>query len=114
MLNGVIDSFRTGTYTVTRTPPGTYASGILVPAASSVFPVDASIVPISGKMIAVEFDNTRYVATKTLYTLTELEIKTDSVEINGESFVVTDVKFWQGFQQDGSGDMYECQLARKT
>ncbi len=125
-LNSVVQTFRTGTYVVTRYGPETYVGGVLVPDPAPVtFPIVASVLPVTTKFsnyglevqARAEGEHARH--TRAIYTVTELKTRDgdgagDMIVIDGDVFRVTDVKFWQGFQEDGSANLYEAYVSRQN
>lgn len=96
-INRVINTFKTGTYTVTRAGAGAYANGIFTPATPSTLPIDASVQPLNGFDLQVLDEAHHSENTKKLYTVTELFSKKDNqaadkISIDGEDYVVTNVK----------------------
>lgn len=119
-LNSVVGEFKTGEYQVTRKPTGVYVDGILQPATSTVFSIDASVVPLASKLsggnvLDSDSDGQRQASIRTAYTVTKLLTRgtgfaADIVDINGEPFEVISAQFWEGDPEDS---MYECKLSRQ-
>lgn len=99
---GVITSFSTGTYTVTRTLAGSYTAGRYAAGAVSTFDVVACVQPVSGRDLQSLPEAQRGDEVKVVYCATELRTRTpaqepDTVAIEGESYEVFRVERWDAF-----------------
>lgn len=105
LLTGVIGSFQTGTYTVTRTPvSGTYTNGILNAASTSTFSIVACVQPLTGREMQDLPEGRRADETKRVYTTTLLNTtgsgEPDTVSIDGTVYEVWKVETWPAFDGD--------------
>lgn len=97
---GVIQTFKTGTYTVSRRAAGAYDSnGRWVPASPSNFSIDASVQPISGRQLQVLPVALHGEETLVVYTTTQLRTEdengaADSISIGGRDWTVVNVRSW--------------------
>lgn len=102
-LRDAITSLKTGaTYQVTRKAASTYVDGKAVAGASTTFEIVASIQPVSGREILQFAESERTREMRAVYTETELFTRSstnepDKVSINGETFEVMRVEFWEAF-----------------
>jgi hypothetical protein len=92
-LLGVIGRLKTGTYTVTRTPAGTYAAGRYSAGSPTTFTITAVVEPFGGREIKVLPEGQFAEDVRVLYTATELLTMSptdvpDSVAIGGETYSV--------------------------
>lgn len=92
-LLGVIGRLRTGTYTVTRTPSGSYTLGRYTPASPTTFTITAVVEPFGGREIKVLPEGQFAEDVAVLYTSTELLTMSptsvpDSVAIDGDNYSV--------------------------
>lgn len=100
MITSPIGTFKTGTYTVTRTVAGTYdANGRLVAGSSSTFPIDASITPVDGRTLQNLPEAQHGEEVQALLTTTALIARQpgnagDRVEISSESWEVIRSQSW--------------------
>jgi hypothetical protein len=98
-LVDTISAFRTGTYTVTRTPEGTFVDGFEVPAVPTTFPIDASVRPVGGGRTLRRSAEGQYGdEVRRVRTETELRTRTptmaaDRIAIEGEVYEVFRVRF---------------------
>lgn len=118
-LVDAISSFSTGTYTVTRRAAGTYVDGVLVLGSSSTFTIDACVQPATGRQIRVLPEGQRSDETIAIWTTTALRTRdaagaADEISYKGVTFVVANVKQWEAFGGDASGDHYEVLAGKKT
>jgi hypothetical protein len=101
-LVGVIASFATGQYTVTRTEAGTYTAGRYTPGPTSTFMIDASIQPASGRDLQVLAEGEHATEVRVVYTTTELRTRApahdpDRITIDGEQWEVSKFERWEAF-----------------
>lgn len=112
-LVGVISSFSTGTYIITRTAADMYINGIRTPGATSTFTLDASIQPVTGRALYVlpvarhTQDVRKFWTTTQLITLPN----PDKITIDGELFEVFQV-FVHSVLSDAP--FYRVYCARQT
>lgn len=107
----LIESFLTGTYTVTRRERGTFYNGVVVPGDVTNFEIDAAVTPASGADLQRLPEGRQQIETRIVYTKTKLEIGTvgspyesDRVAIDGKSWEVQHVEAWQ----QGDGSYFRC------
>lgn len=101
-LSGVLTSFKTGTYSVTRSSAaGTYTAGRLVAPATSVISVDACVQPIDGRDLQKLPEGERVREPKTIYSVDELKTRgsnggnaADVITIDGDLYEVIKVQRW--------------------
>ncbi len=96
-LADTIDTFGTGTYTVTRTAAGARTGGMVAQGAQSTFSVEASVVPAGGRSLQVMAHGVRAEEIRTLYTKTPLKVlepECDVVTIDGEGWRAFQCKRW--------------------
>lgn len=96
-LGGVIASFATGTYTVTRQGPTTVdVDGRAVTAAPSTFSILASVQPMSGRELQRLSEGLRVAERRVLFTSTSLRVigAPDVVSVDGELWEVETVEHW--------------------
>jgi hypothetical protein len=115
MLNGVIASFQTGTYAVTRTAASTNVMGRAVAGATTSLNIDASIQPVTGRVLRGAPEGATAEDVRVIYTLTELKTITpttapDRIVIDGDTFVVFKVEKFGTI----SGGHYRAYAARQT
>lgn len=97
-LAGVIATFKTGDYTVTRTATGTTdTSGIYSSGGTSTFSISASVQPLSGRDLKDLAEGMRADDFRTVWTLSELiSLKVsntpDVILIDGDHYRVNTVK----------------------
>lgn len=102
-LRGAITSLKTGSvYTVTRRAASTYVDGKLVAGATSTRTIVASIQPVSGRETLQFAESERTREMRAVFTEDELLARSSSnepdiVTINGESFEVMRVEYWEAF-----------------
>ena len=92
----LIDSFVTGTYTVSRSGEGYYREGIWQPGAVETLEVKGSLQPLTAREIKVAVpegerlkQTYKFYSDKPLNVIGTQKLKTsDKVEINGETFKV--------------------------
>lgn len=114
-LAGVVESLATGTYTVTRTAPGTYGGGLPVglgggvgsddgryrPGATSTFAIRASVQPLAGRDLLRLPEGLRTRQTIKVYTATALRTAdapdgagADVIAYQGDSYQIETVEPW--------------------
>lgn len=101
-LNESIDDHATGTYTVTRTAPGTWLRGRYIAGVTSTFPMTASVQDIESLVLQDAAGGYYSQGRKEILTTTELrtqkgEDPPDFVEIDGEVWRVDsvgDIEHW--------------------
>lgn len=98
-LAAAIDSFKTGTYTVTRYATGSYTAGRWAPGAPSTLNIDACIQPLTGRDLKILPEGRRADETLVLYTKTLLRVPSqgggaDQVSISGVMYEVIHVETW--------------------
>lgn len=105
----VLDSFTTGTYTVTRRPRATVGGdGVFQPGAPTTFtigdgtPFPASVQPASGRDLLRLPEGRRSIETRVVYTNFELQtggqataFEADRIEIEGDSWEVQQLAPWR-------------------
>lgn len=102
-LIGVIGSFATGTYAVTRRAPGAYdANGRFTPGGTSALNIEASIQPVTGRDLQVLPEGFSAEETKVVYTTTTLRTESpagaaDIVTIDSEPYKVIRSERWEAF-----------------
>lgn len=117
-LSGVIDSFATGTYAVTRTVVSTYGTdGRLVAGATSVVNITASIQPLSGRDLKALPEGRHGEDVRKMYAKVELLTQTpgndpDLVTYKGETWEVFNVDSWEAFGLGTGGNHYKALIAR--
>ncbi len=99
-LSSVLESFATGSYTVTRQSPSSYgADGRLVAATPSYFEIRASVQPVSGRDLQRLPEGLRTSEIIAVFTATELRTQgpsqdPDLIEIDGDTYEVQKVERW--------------------
>jgi hypothetical protein len=98
-LADAIATFRTGTYTVTRRPAGTYTAGRHVAGSTSTVSCPACIQPASGRVLQRLPDGMRTSEVIAIWTEVELYVKSasyepDLISYKSASYEVQDVKPW--------------------
>lgn len=99
-LSGVIASFKTGTYTVTRaSATDTYVAGRLAKGASTTLPVDACVQPTEGRDLQKLSEGERTRESKTVFSAVELKgraagTRADVITINGDAYEIVKVQRW--------------------
>lgn len=114
-LVGVIASFATGTYTVSRPATGSYVDGRWQAGAPSTFDITASIQPARGRELAILGEGQHGPEIRVCYTTSDLRATPggcDVVTIDGERWNVVRVERWQAFGGDASGNHWRAYLAR--
>lgn len=112
-LSGVIDSFLTGTYTVTRQSASAYGSdGRLDAPTTSTLSVDACVQPVGGRDLQRLPEGLRTEELLAMYTATELKTQgsgqdPDLVTIDGASWEVQRVERWLEL-----GNYWKCILLK--
>jgi len=97
---GVIASFLTGTYTVTRTADDTMTHGRATAGSSSTLTIKASVQPAKGDDLLLLAEGRRATETRVVYTTTELGVgigpnKADRLSIDGVDWQVQHVESWR-------------------
>ena len=115
MLSGVVSSFQTGTYTVTRNAAGSYTEGVWSSGSSSTFTIAAVVQPALGKDLeivpeGIHASDTRKVWTTTALRTADQNQEPDTITIGGEGYRVINVLPWEGLD----GDHYECLVAKDS
>lgn len=113
-LSGLVTSFLTGTYTVTRTARASLNRGKAASGGSaSTLTVRGSVSPATGKDLQRVPEGRRANAAMTLFTTTELTAggvsaayEADRVAINGASWEVSHVETWADPRSGGT--IYRC------
>jgi hypothetical protein len=98
-LSGVIESFLTGIYTVTRTQPATFTDGRAVSGSTSTFTTRACIQPASGRQLKELPEGSRSDEAVAIYSESELLTvgatqEADTLVYRGEVWQVQNVKRW--------------------
>ena len=88
-----ISDFATGTYTVTRTPAGTWTVGRYAPGSATTFTIQAVVEPYGGRQVQVPPEGQHAEDVRIVYTSTELRTMSpldvpDLITIDGESYSV--------------------------
>lgn len=102
-LSGVIDSFKTGAYTITRQANGSYVNGRLVPGSDSTFTVDAVVVPLTGKDLKILPEALHSRSAYTVMTTTKVGVQTqalhkgDRITIDSDVHTVIKSHDWTAF-----------------
>lgn len=115
-LTGVIDTFKTGTFAVTRTVAATYdTNGRVVAGSTSVVNVDASIRPLSGRDLRVLPEGHHASNLRILYSKVDIFTRTpandpDVVLVDGENWEVLTVETYGFFD----GGHIKATIARIT
>jgi hypothetical protein len=104
LLNEVIESLSTGTYSVTRVLQGTYTQGRYTAGATTTFEISACEQPVEGRKLQPQAEGEHADEIRVLYTNTELRTRTPQVEpdvitIDGEAFEVFRCEKWKGLGQ---------------
>ena len=112
-IASLIDSFATGTYTVTRTRRATLSRGRAQQGTQSSFLIIGSVHPAVGNDLKKLPEGRRVNETRVLYTTTELFIggmgsnnEADSVSIDGQDWQVYHVETWRDSESRSLG--YRC------
>jgi hypothetical protein len=92
----VIDSLKTGSYTVTRTAAGSHVAGRFVPGSDSTFSIDAVVQPVRGHELMTLPESRHGEEIKAVFTVTELLLK-DKLAIGDDSFEVFRSEKWEAF-----------------
>lgn len=92
LLDSIAD-FSTGTYTVTRTPTGSYTLGRYTPGTPTTFTITASVQPFGGREIKVLPEGQFAEDVRVLFTATELFTMSpadvpDTISIGSENYSV--------------------------
>lgn len=111
----VINTFATGTYTVTRTAAGTVTQGRYTPGAATTFAVRACIQPPKGRQLAPRPEGQKGEEVRTMFSPVQLLTRApgqepDVVTVAGEPWVVVEVQAWQS--RAGHAH-WRCQIARR-
>ena len=112
----LISSLSTGTYTVTRTPAGTFANGVAVPGTPTTLQITAAIYQASGRDLERLPEMRRSVATIKIFTTTQLRTGAQQGQGNGEGAYQADRITYNGLQYEvqqvgrypGTADFYSC------
>lgn len=111
-LSSLVDSFATGTYTVTRRTAAGYLRGVANPTTDETFAIRASVQPATGKDLLRLPEGRRADETRIIFTTTQLLIgdeglttEADTVSIDGQNWEVQHVESWL---QAGGGVAYRC------
>jgi hypothetical protein len=98
----LIDSFLTGSYTVTRRATAIMVDGIGEQQPASTLSIDASVQPASGRDLQRLPEGRRTIETRIVFTITELfaggqgvQYEADQVEIDGDQWEVQQVQPWR-------------------
>lgn len=115
-LLGVITTFATGTYTVTRTAAGAFAQGRYTPGAASTFAVVACVQPPTGRKLEPVAEGQRGEETRTMFSPVALVTRApgqepDVVTVDGEPWTVIEVQHWRSRR---GHQHWRCQIARKV
>lgn len=113
-IGGLIASFATGSYTVTRRAKATLVNGRRVAGAMAVIPdVVACVQPASGRDLLRLPEGRRSIETCVVFTATELLVggegkdnDADLIEIGGEQWECQQVQQWT--DPDGGAVGYRC------
>ena len=100
----LIDNFLTGTYSVSRSLPGSYVKGIWQSGGSSTVTVKGSLQPMSMREIKLAGEEgERLTDMFKFYSDTDLSLidqgtltPADVITINGETYKVIGIEKWQG------------------
>jgi hypothetical protein len=110
----LIDSFGTGTYTVTRRPAPTLVNGRAVPGVPATFDITASVQPASGRDLLRLPEGQRSIETCVLFTATQLLVAvegsgniSDVVEIDGRKWEIQNVARWDN-PANASAPYWKC------
>lgn len=96
----LIDSFSTGTYTVTRRDTPSYVAGVATAGGTSTFTITAAVVPSSGRDLLRLPEGRRSIESKTVYSATMLRVgeqggpDADLISIDGANFEVQTSGQW--------------------
>lgn len=92
-LTGVIQRFKTGTYTITRRTSDTYTNGLRTPGTSSTFTLDASVQPVTGSDLKILPEARRTEDVRVFWTTTQLQTlpNPDVITIASENYEVFQV-----------------------
>jgi hypothetical protein len=123
MSRGLINSFLTGSYLVTRSTAGTFVKGRYVPGSTETVTIKGSLQPLRGKEIKMIAEGERIQDHFTFYSdkpLVIINTKTfadaDKVAINGDTYRVVGVESWQsqaGFSSKVDLPHYKSILKRE-
>jgi len=98
---GLVASFRTGTYTVTRTARGTTSRGVVADGTQTTFTIDASVSPLGEHDQVNVPEGRRSSEMRLIFTTTLLRpslqggaYEADVVTIAGESWSIYDQDAW--------------------
>lgn len=101
-VQGLIESFLTGTYTVTRVSGIAYVNGRASAGSTSTLSIDASVHPAAGNDLLRLPEGQRTIETRIVFTTTELKegsegstYKADKVSIDGALWEVQTVESWR-------------------
>lgn len=99
----IVQSFMTGTYTVTRTAASTFTAGRAVPGSTSTVSIMASVQPAAGKDLLRLAEGRRTEETRVVFTDTQLKdgaegsaYEADRVSIDGQDWEVQQIESWRG------------------
>lgn len=115
-LTGVIASFATGTYTVTRRDASTYVNGRSTSDSTpTTFDIVAGVRPATGRQLQQIVGLQHGTEVRAVYTTTELRTRTpdnepDTVSIEGEDWEVVDLDHFPSF----GGGHYRAMVARRV
>lgn len=113
-LSGLISSFATGTYSVTRRARASipFRRGLAQPTTDTALTITASVQPASGKDLLRLAEGRRADETRTLFTTTPLytgdegaAYESDWVTVDGQAWEIIHVESWA---QAGGGIAYRC------
>lgn len=116
-IAGLIASFATGTYTVTRRGPSEVVRGRVQEPSSSTFTIVAAISPASGRDLERLPEGRMDSETRTLFTATELRVggqdqpyQADLVTVDGVQWEVQHAETWT--HPGGATKGYKCLIQR--
>lgn len=116
LFKSLIDTFKSGTYTVTRSGATTLVKGRPTAGASTTFDVEASVQPLTGKDTQSLPEGFYTTNTLVVFTRTKLNpvssADSDRINIRGEDYDVMNVEYWEGWS--GIDDTYYRILCRKV
>lgn len=111
-LVGLVESFATGTYEVSRRAAATFLRGVAVPASPQTFAIRASVQPAGGKDLLRLPEGRRTNETRVIFTTTQLytgdqgsAYEADVVTVDGEGWEIQHCEDWV---QAGGGVAYRC------
>lgn len=118
-LVDVIASFKTGDYTVTRTPKGATTLGRYTAGSPSTFSIAASIQPVAGRELQALPEAQHGEEVRVIYTTTELKTRDpgfepDTIEIDSEDWTIFRFERWQAFGAANDAQHFRAFASRKV